>query len=135
MPNWEKLKARARELKLEVHALALAGVDPRLPWRARFMAMAVVAYAVSPIDLIPDFVPVLGLLDDLLLLPLGIALTLKMIPPALLDECRARARESGKLPVTRGQKWAGVAAVVCVWVLVATLGYLVFRRMRRGTLV
>ena len=84
-------KARARQLKAEVYALYLAYRDPRVPWYAKVLAACVVGYALSPIDLIPDFIPVLGYLDDLVLIPLGIALTLRLIPPEVLDECRARA--------------------------------------------
>jgi uncharacterized membrane protein YkvA (DUF1232 family) len=86
----EQLKQRARELKREVFAMFLAARHPRTPWYAKVLLLAIVAYAVSPIDLIPDFVPVLGLLDDVILLPLGIALALKMIPRAVIEECRAQ---------------------------------------------
>jgi len=85
-------KARARHLRAEVYALYLAYRDPRVPWYAKLLAVCVVGYALSPIDLIPDFIPVLGYLDDLVLIPLGVALALWMIPPAVMDECRARAR-------------------------------------------
>lgn len=81
----------ARTLKREVYALYLAYRDPRVPWYARLLAGVVVAYAFSPIDLIPDFIPVLGYLDDLLLVPLGIALVIRLIPPHVLAECRAEA--------------------------------------------
>ena len=81
-------KARRRQLQAEVYALYLAYRDPRVPWYAKAVAACVVGYALSPIDLIPDFIPVLGYLDDLVLIPLGIALALRMIPPAVMDECR-----------------------------------------------
>jgi len=90
----ERWKARARALKTEVHALLLACRDPRVPWRAKIVASLVVAYALSPIDLIPDFIPVLGYLDDLILLPLGLLLALKMMPPEVLRECRLKAAAS-----------------------------------------
>jgi uncharacterized membrane protein YkvA (DUF1232 family) len=77
----------------ESYALLLASRDPRTPWYAKLLVAAVVAYAVSPIDLIPDFIPVLGQLDDLLLLPIGIALAIGMVPPAVLEESRARAAQ------------------------------------------
>jgi uncharacterized membrane protein YkvA (DUF1232 family) len=119
-------KARARQLKAEVYALYLAYRDPRVPWYAKVLAACVVGYALSPIDLIPDFIPVLGYLDDLVLIPLGIALTLRLIPPEVLDECRARARAElaeGK-PVTR----AAAAVIVAIWVGLAALAALLIVR-------
>ena len=89
-PTW---KDRARALKREVHAVGIAALDPRTPWTAKLIASLVLAYALSPIDLIPDFIPVLGQLDDLLLVPLGIALVIKLIPADVLAEARARADE------------------------------------------
>src|SRR4030067_3713534 len=85
-------KARARQLKTEVYALYLAYRDKRTPWYARMFTALVVGYAFSPIDLIPDFIPVLGYLDDLVLIPLGVALALKMIPAEVMAECRDQAR-------------------------------------------
>jgi len=90
----ERWKRRAGQLKAEVYALYLACKDPRVPWYAKALTAAVVCQALSPIDLIPDFIPVLGYLDDLLLVPLGIALALKMIPEDVMDECREQAREA-----------------------------------------
>jgi uncharacterized membrane protein YkvA (DUF1232 family) len=87
------LKQRARILKAETFALYLAARHPHTPWYAKLFVAAIVAYAFSPIDLIPDFVPVLGYLDDLVLLPLGIALAIKMIPASVLCECRAKAQD------------------------------------------
>ncbi|MCR7407425.1 YkvA family protein, partial [Pseudomonas aeruginosa] len=87
------LKRWARELKTEVIALWLCSRHQHMPWLARLVALLVVAYALSPIDLIPDFIPLLGYLDDLLLVPLGIWLAIRLTPPTLLAECRARARE------------------------------------------
>ena len=89
----QDLKARARQLKAEVHALYLAGVHPQTPRYAKLYLLAVVAYALSPIDLIPDFIPVLGLLDELILLPFAIALAVKLIPANVMAECRARAAQ------------------------------------------
>jgi len=116
----EKLKQRARDLKAETLALYLAARDPRTPWYARLLVAAVVAYALSPIDLIPDFVPVIGYLDDLVLIPLGLGLAVKLIPPPVLDECRSRSRQALRsgMPVSR----AAGAAVVAVWILLAALG-------------
>ena len=109
-----QLVENARALKREVHALYFAARDRRTPWYAKMTIGAVVAYALSPIDLIPDFIPVLGYLDDLLVLPLGIYLVLKLIPPAVLADSRQKASAAqGKLPRSR------VAAVVIVtlWVI------------------
>jgi uncharacterized membrane protein YkvA (DUF1232 family) len=113
--NLEKWKEKARSLKREVYTLFLAYQDPRVPWYAKGFSALVVGYAFSPIDLIPDFVPVLGYLDDLVLVPLGIALAIKMIPEDVLNECRERSDElmrQGK-PVN---KTAGVIIVI-LWVL------------------
>ena len=119
------LRARARKLKSEIFALYLALRDPRTPWYAKAFGALVVAYAFSPLDLIPDFVPVLGYLDDVILLPLGIWLTIRMIPLAVLDESRARAevelRDRG--PTSRVAAvviillWAGSIALVVLAVL------------------
>lgn len=87
----EGLKKRVGQLKREVQALVLAARDPRTPWYAKWLVAGVVAYALSPIDLVPDFIPVLGYLDDLILVPLGIVIAIKLIPPQVLAECRARA--------------------------------------------
>ena len=119
-------KMRARQLQAEVYALYLAYRDPRVPWYAKAVAACVVGYALSPIDLIPDFIPVLGYLDDLVLIPLGIALVLRMIPPAVMDECRERARAEladGK-PVSR----AAAAVIVAIWVGLAVLVVLLIVR-------
>lgn len=119
----EKLKQRARYLKRETFALYLAARDPRTPWHAKLLVAGIVAYALSPIDLIPDFVPVLGYLDDLILIPLGIALAIKLVPQPVLAECRTRAREAMKngKPVSRVAGafiviiWLGLAALAIVW--------------------
>jgi uncharacterized membrane protein YkvA (DUF1232 family) len=87
----EAWKERARDLKREVYALSFACRDPRVPWYAKLLAVGIVGYAFSPIDLIPDFVPVLGYLDDLVLIPLGVMAVRAMIPGAILEECRQRA--------------------------------------------
>jgi uncharacterized membrane protein YkvA (DUF1232 family) len=87
----EELKKRVGYLKAETFALYLAARDPRTPWYAKLVVAGIVAYAFSPIDLIPDFVPVLGYLDDLVLIPAGIALAIKLVPDQVLMECRARA--------------------------------------------
>ena len=115
----EVWKQRVRQLKMETYAIYLAYRDPRVPWYARLFAACVVGYAFSPIDLIPDFIPVLGYLDDLVLVPVGIVLALRMIPPAVMAECREKAQEvmeQGK-PVNR----AAAVAVIATWLLLAAL--------------
>jgi uncharacterized membrane protein YkvA (DUF1232 family) len=99
----EGWKQRAKQLKIEIYAIYLAYKDPRVPWYARIFAACVVGYAFSPIDLIPDPIPVLGYLDDLILIPLGVVLALKMIPEEVLAECRERSQEliRQKRPVNR----------------------------------
>jgi uncharacterized membrane protein YkvA (DUF1232 family) len=119
-------KARARHLRAEVYALYLASRDPRMPWYAKVLAVCVVGYALSPIDLIPDFIPVLGYLDDLVLVPLGVALALRMIPPAVMDECRARARSELADGKTTGQ--AAAAVIVALWLALAALAALLIAR-------
>jgi uncharacterized membrane protein YkvA (DUF1232 family) len=111
----ERLRAAAEALKHETLALWYAMRDPRTPLAARLVAVLVVAYAVSPVDLIPDFIPVLGLIDDLLLLPLGIAICIRLIPPAVLADCRERARESAERPTSR----AAAVVVVAIWIAAA----------------
>ena len=91
----ETWKAHAKKLKTDMHALLIAYRDPRTPWIARAWALLVIAYALSPIDLIPDFIPVIGYLDDLILLPLGIALALRLIPADIMDEARKNATAAG----------------------------------------
>jgi uncharacterized membrane protein YkvA (DUF1232 family) len=122
----ERLKRWAGGLKTEVYALYLAYRDPRVPLYARVFAAGVVGYAFSPIDLIPDPIPVLGYLDDLVLIPLGIALAIRMIPPPVLAECREEARR-----VTRERPTNRVAAtvIVTVWVSLAVLAILLMRRV------
>ena len=115
---FESLKSKAGKLKREIFALYLAARDPRTPWYAKAVAALVVAYALSPIDLIPDFIPILGYIDDLLLLPLGIWFVLTMIPPEIMAECRTKAAASkGKLP----RNWWIAAAIVVLWLLAAIL--------------
>ena len=109
------------------HALYLAYRDPRAPWYARAFAAYVVAYAFSPLDLVPDFIPVLGYLDDLVLIPLGIALAIRMIPPGVLEESREKARAAvlqGN-PVNR----AAAVAIVALWLALAALGTMLMVRV------
>jgi uncharacterized membrane protein YkvA (DUF1232 family) len=83
----------ARRLKREIYALYLAARDPRVPWYTKVLALAIVGYALSPLDLIPDFIPIIGYVDDLILVPLGIALVLRLTPSGVLAECRAQAQQ------------------------------------------
>jgi uncharacterized membrane protein YkvA (DUF1232 family) len=126
----DHLKKRARSLKAEVYALYLAYRDPRVPLFARIFAACVVAYAFSPIDLIPDFIPVLGYVDDLILVPLGIALALKMIPAPVMAECRVRAKEimaEGR-PVNR----VAAATIIGIWLLLAGVSIFLLARLFRS---
>lgn len=126
----EQWKQRARQLKAELYALYLAYKDPRVPWYARLVAACVVGYAFSPIDLIPDPIPVLGYLDDLILIPLGIALAVRLIPPGVLDECRVQAREIIKQG--KPTNWLAAGVIVAIWLLLAVLGILLVRRLVQG---
>jgi uncharacterized membrane protein YkvA (DUF1232 family) len=110
-----RLEGWARRLKVEIYALYLAYRDPRVPWYARVFAALVVGYAFSPIDLIPDAIPILGYLDDLLIVPLGIALAIRMIPPPVLAECREEARNAEDRPVNR----VAAVVVVTIWIALA----------------
>ena len=111
----ERWKSRVRQLKVETYTLYLAYRDPRVPWYAKVFAACVVGYAFSPIDLIPEFIPVLGYLDDLVLVPLGIALALKMMPKAVLEECRRQAEAS--LSQDRPRSWVAGGVIVSIWLL------------------
>jgi uncharacterized membrane protein YkvA (DUF1232 family) len=113
----ETWKGWARSLKREVYAMYLAVRDPRVPWYAKVCAAGIVAYAFSPIDLIPDPIPVLGYLDDLIILPLAILAVRRMIPADVLAECRERAKEITAKPTSR----IGAAIIVTIWILLAAL--------------
>lgn len=117
--SFEKWKWMARQLNTEVYALYLAYRDPRTPLYARIFTACIVGYAFSPIDLIPDFIPILGYLDDLFLIPLGIKVAIGMIPPEVMKDCREKANTmfpNGK-PVSR----VAAVAVVLVWLVLAAL--------------
>jgi uncharacterized membrane protein YkvA (DUF1232 family) len=122
MPLREELKQRARRLKAETLALYLAARHPGTPWYAKLVVVGIVAYAVSPIDVIPDFVPILGYLDDLVLLPMGIALAIKMIPPDVWLECRARAQ--GVMLHGKLASYVAGAVIIVLWIALAALGLL-----------
>lgn len=106
---------RARQLKTETYALYLAYQDPRVPWYARVFIAVVVAYAFSPIDLIPDFIPVLGYLDDVILIPLGIALALRMMPADVMADSRARAQD--EMAADKPANWWAAGVIVLLWVV------------------
>ena len=130
MPSFiDSWKARAHQLKTEVYALYLAYKDPRTPWYARIFAAGLVAYAFSPIDLIPDFIPVLGYMDDLVLIPLGVFLAIRMIPVEVMSESRRQARQL----MARGKPVNKVAAtiIVLIWIgLAALVGVMVYRWLK-----
>ncbi len=109
----ERWRLWARQLKNESYALYFACKDPRTPWFARLMAAVVIGYALSPIDLIPDAIPVLGYLDDLILIPLGIALVIRLVPHEVLSECRLKAQRHLTDPPPRNR--IAAAAIICVW--------------------
>ncbi|MDB5654212.1 MAG: hypothetical protein JWQ94_1825 [Tardiphaga sp.] len=123
MTKLDQVRRWASGIVRDVAALWLAARDPRVPWVAKAVAAVVAAYALSPIDLIPDFIPVIGYLDDLLLVPLGILLAVRLVPPALMAEFRAAARDRGK-PVSR----AGAVIIVVIWMVGAAMaGWMVWR--------
>ena len=118
MPSW---KEKASQLKSEVYAVFLACRDPRVPWHAKALMALVIGYAVTPIDLIPDFIPVLGQLDDLIIVPAGISVVAKMIPKEVMEECRQKAKTE---PMDSRMKYAVAAIIVLIWIVAI---YLVLR--------
>lgn len=129
--NLAEWKRWARKLKSETYALYLAYGDPRVPWYAKLFAALVVGYAFSPIDLIPDAIPVLGYLDDLIVVPLGVALAVRMIPEDVLFESRQKAREMverGERPVSR----TAAAVIVVLWLALAVIAALFAARIIWG---
>jgi uncharacterized membrane protein YkvA (DUF1232 family) len=118
----EKLKKHARHLKQETFTLFLASRDPRTPWYAKLLAASIVAYAFSPIDLIPDFIPIIGYLDDLIVIPIGIALVIKLVPESILADCRLKAKDEiqNRKPVS----WFAGGLIIALWLLIAL--FLVF---------
>lgn len=109
--QWSK---RAKRLKSEVVALYFAYRDPRVPWYAKLFIIIVVGYAFSPIDLIPDFIPVLGYLDDFILIPIGVAIAIKMIPPLVMDEAREKSLSLASKP----RSWLGGIVIIGIWLLI-----------------
>ena len=114
----QRLKIWAAALKREVMTLWFVCRDPRTQWYARVLTMLIVAYALSPIDLIPDFIPVLGYLDELILLPVGIYLVLKLVPAEALADARARAQAWVDSRKPKPRNWIAAAVIVLVWVAV-----------------
>ena len=112
----ERLKQRASLLRRDIVALSLAARDPRVPWYAKAVAAAVAAYALSPIDLIPDFIPVLGQIDDLILVPFGIWVVVRLIPPPVMADLRARAKG-----MDASRSIAGLVLVLLIWAAVLAL--------------
>ena len=110
----EKLQSRARALKNEAYAIYLAARDPRTPWYAKALVFFVVAHTFSPIDLIPDFIPILGYLDDLIITPGGIWLALRLIPPEVMEQARATAATQG---LDRRVGYVGAAIILLIWIL------------------
>lgn len=117
MSSWAE---RARRLKTEMVALSLAVRHPGTPWYARFVVAGVVAYAVTPVDFFPDVVPILGFVDDLVFIPLALALAVKFVPDAVLADCRGRAAE-----ITAG--FSSWPLIIAVWLGLAALGIAVYR--------
>ena len=124
----ERLRGWARGIKRDVHALYLAAQDPRVPWYAKVAAIAVAAYALSPIDLVPDFIPIVGYLDDLVIVPLGILLAVRLVPADLMLEFRTAAKAADG---ERGLgKW-GAALILMLWVIGVTLAAMWLRSVMK----
>lgn len=119
MPVRNRDTSLLHKLRIDVHAAWLAARDRRTPWYARAFGLFITAYALSPLDLIPDFIPVLGLVDDALLIPLGLWLFTRMLPSGLFDECRAEAERISQQP----RSWVGALIIVCLWLVAAALLY------------
>jgi len=115
----KRIASWAERLRAESYAMCLACRDPRTPWYAKAWLALVLGYLASPIDLIPDFIPVIGYLDDLLLVPAGLALAVRMIPKAVIDDCRARARD--ELYSGLKKNWMVAILIISVWMLVLCL--------------
>ena len=124
-----QIKGWARRLKRDSHAVYLAARDPRVPWHVKLLALAVAGYALSPIDLIPDFIPVVGYLDDLVIVPLGVWLVVSLIPAEIMSECRAKANAAVSRPISRG----GMVAIILLWICgVLVLGWIAYSRWNRA---
>jgi uncharacterized membrane protein YkvA (DUF1232 family) len=115
----DKIKSRARVLKNEIFTVYHASKDPRTPWYAKVLIFLIVAYALSPVDLIPDFIPILGYLDDLIIVPLGITLAIRMISPEILDEAR-RSMNQEQAP-QRSVVFVGLILIAFIWALILVI--------------
>lgn len=115
MNYWAKIKHWAKSVKRDIGALWIAARDPRTPLKAKIVAITIVSYALSPIDLIPDFIPVLGFLDDIIIIPLGIWMVVKLVPDHLMEEFRSSASLPKRLPSSR----AGLLVVLAIWIAIA----------------
>lgn len=124
MQNW---KQQVRKLKKQTYIIYLACKDSRVPWYARALAAVVVAYALSPIDLIPDVIPVIGYLDDLILVPLGIILVTRMIPPVVLEACRAQAEVA--MNQSSPHRWIAAVVIIAIWLLLGIVAVVWIGRM------
>lgn len=123
----DQLRQRARQLKRETYVLLLAYRHPQTPWYAKAVTGLVLFYAFSPIDIIPDFIPVLGYLDDVILVPAGIAISLKLIPPDVMMECRTQAAKQAASE--KPTNWLAGALVIVLWVALAAIGILWLRNI------
>jgi uncharacterized membrane protein YkvA (DUF1232 family) len=117
------IKDKAKKLKKEIKVIYLAYKRPDTPWYAKVLSAVVIGYALSPIDLIPDFIPILGYLDDLLLIPLGIWLVIKLIPENIIEECRAQEEEAFK--EGKPKNWVAAGVIILLWVLI--IGLIVYK--------
>lgn len=120
---FERIKVKAKNIKKELKVVYLAYKRPDVPWYAKAVAVLVVGYALSPVDLIPDFIPVIGYLDDIILVPLGITLAIKLIPPNIIDECRAQADEVFK--DGKPKNWIAGALIIGLWLLL--IGFCLYK--------
>lgn len=109
------LKEKAKKIKMELAALYCAYRHPGVPWYAKAFMSLVIGYALSPIDLIPDFIPILGYLDDLILIPAGIAIALRMIPEGIMEECRKQAADMDK--ASMGKSWIAAGVILAIWII------------------
>jgi uncharacterized membrane protein YkvA (DUF1232 family) len=117
----KKLKEWLREIKKSVNLLYLAYKHKGTPWYAKVLIIIVVTYALSPIDLIPDFIPILGYLDDLLLIPLGVTASMKLIPKNVIDECRQDLEKMEEDPMMRKRGTVGAILIVAIWIMLILL--------------
>ena len=125
----EKWREWSKGIKRKIYALYLAYRDPRVPWYAKLFGAIVAAYALSPVDLIPDFIPILGYLDDMILLPLGIALAIRMIPKAVMEDCYERA---ASVMSGRKKNWIAGGIIIAVWISVFLSILMIIMRRVRG---